>query len=102
MTAAGFWRRPIRPSGLLPTAAVLLLFPFSALAQTPTVARLVPAFGPASGNNVVIVSGTGFAAGATVTFGGAPATSVNVVNATSLTAKPPTHAAGLVTGSVPH
>ena len=96
----GSSRLPARHSTLLLIAAGALLLPLSVLAQTPAVARVVPAFGPASGNNVVIVSGTGFAAGATVTFGGAPAASVNVVNATSLTAKPPTHAAGLVTVSV--
>jgi streptogramin lyase len=60
----------------------------------------VPAFGPAAGNNIVIVSGTGFVAGATVSFGGIPATAVTVVNPTSLTAKSPTHSAGLVTVSV--
>lgn len=81
-------------------AAGALLVPLSALCQTPAVARLVPAFGSFAGNNVVIVSGSGFAAGATVTFGGLPATSVNVVNANSLTAKPPAHAVGSVTVSV--
>ncbi len=81
-------------------AAVLLLFSLSAVGQTPTVSRLVPAFGSAAGNNVIIVSGTGFAAGATVAFGGVPATSVQVVNATALTAKPPAHSAGPVSVSV--
>ena len=93
----GHWR----PEWVLAAASALLILPpLSALGQTPTVSRVVPAFGPAAGNNVVIVSGTGFAAGATVSFGGAPASSVTVVNATSLTAKPPTHSAGFVTVSV--
>ncbi len=93
-------RRHWHPGWVLAAAGALLLVPLSALCQAPTVSRLVPAFGPAAGNNIVIVSGTGFAAGATVSFGGVPATSVTVVNPTSLTAKPPTHSAGLVTVSV--
>ena len=68
----------------------------SAAAQTPAVSRTVPAFGPAVGNNVVIVVGTGFASGASVAFGGVPATSVSVVNATTLTANVPPHSAGAV------
>jgi virginiamycin B lyase len=71
-----------------------------ALAQAPTLTRLVPAFGPAGGNNIVVIAGTGFQAGATVTFGGVPASSVMVNNATALTAKPPAHAAGPVTVAV--
>jgi streptogramin lyase len=85
---------------ILAAAGALLAVPLSSPAQTATVSQVIPAFGSAVGNNVVIVSGTGFAAGATVRFGGAPATSVNVVNSTSLTAKPPTHATGLVSVSV--
>ncbi len=81
--------------------ATMSLLPCAgALGQTPTIARVVPAFGSAAGNNVVIVTGTGFAVGATVTFGGVPATSVNVVNSTSLTAHPPAHATGSLTVSV--
>jgi streptogramin lyase len=94
-----FPHRARRQTGFLAAAAALLV-PLSALCQTPTVARVVPAFGSYAGNNVVIVSGSGFAAGATVTFGGVPATSVTVVNANSLTAKPPTHGVGPVTVSV--
>jgi streptogramin lyase len=80
--------------------SVLLLLSGPALSQTPTVARVVPAFGPAGGSNIVIVTGTGFAAGATVTFGGVPATSVAIVNSTSLTAHPPAHSVGSVAVSV--
>lgn len=81
-------------------AAALLVFSLPALSQTPTVARVVPAFGPAAGSNIVIVTGTGFLAGATVTFGGVPATSVAVASSTSLTAHPPAHFAGSVAVSV--
>jgi virginiamycin B lyase len=93
-------RRHWHSGWVLAAAGAWLLVPLSALSQTPTVSRLVPAFGSIAGNNIVIVSGTGFAAGATVSFGGVPATSVAVVNSTSLTAKPPSHSAGLVTVSV--
>ncbi|MCM3877093.1 MAG: IPT/TIG domain-containing protein, partial [Thermoanaerobaculia bacterium] len=81
-------------------AATLLALSLPALGQTPTVARVVPAFGPSGGSNIVIVTGTGFGAGATVTFGGVPAASVAVVNSTSLTAHPPAHSTGSVTVSV--
>lgn len=93
-------RRRRRPGGGLLAVAALSFLCGPAVGQTPTVTRVVPAFGPATGNNIVIVTGTGFAAGATVTFGGVPATSVAVVNSTSLTAHPPPHAAGPVSVSV--
>jgi streptogramin lyase len=103
MNSFGSLRIPRRhryPRWALAAAGAFLLVPLSALSQAPTVSRLVPGFGSIAGNNIVIVSGTGFAAGATVSFGGVPATSVAVVNSTSLTAKPPAHSAGSVTVSV--
>mgnify|MGYP003693756205 CR=1 FL=1 len=42
------------------------------------------------------VSGTGFAAGATVSLGGTAATNVTIVSGTSLTATTPAHASGAV------
>src|SRR6202008_3244382 len=48
----------------------------------------------------VTITGTNFAAGATVTFGGTAATNVVVVNGTQITATTPAHAAGAVTVSV--
>jgi hypothetical protein len=44
----------------------------------------------------VTITGTGFVTGATVTFGGTAATAVTVVNATTITATTPAHAAGAV------
>jgi hypothetical protein len=44
----------------------------------------------------VTISGTGFASGATVTFDGAAAGSVNVVGSTTITAVTPAHAGGAV------
>ena len=46
------------------------------------------------------ITGTNFAAGATVTFGGTAATNVVVVSSTSITATTPAHAAGAVTVTV--
>jgi hypothetical protein len=46
----------------------------SALNPTPTVTSTTLASGPAVGNQQFVVFGTGFAAGTTVTIGGAPAT----------------------------
>jgi hypothetical protein len=58
-------------------------------AAIPTVTSITPASGPASGGTVVTIAGTNFAAGATVKFGTAAATSVTVVSATQITATSP-------------
>ncbi|HKY29503.1 MAG TPA: phospholipase D-like domain-containing protein [Pyrinomonadaceae bacterium] len=65
-------------------------------APVPTVTSVSPASGPDSGGTQVSISGSSFASGATVQFGGVPATNVNVVNATLMTATTPAHAAGTV------
>jgi hypothetical protein len=48
-----------------------------------------PTSGPAAGGTTVTVTGTGFAAGATVTVGGVPATGVTVSGTTQITATLP-------------
>jgi len=68
--------------------------------QSPTVSSVSPATGTTLGGTTVTVTGTNFAAGATVTIGGAPATNVVVQGATSLTAQTPQHAAGAADVSV--
>jgi hypothetical protein len=55
----------------------------------PSVDSLGPATGPAAGGTPVTVTGTGFASGETVSFGGVAATSVTVNSDTSLTAVAP-------------
>ena len=65
-------------------------------APAPTIGSVSPSTGSTSGGTSVTVTGTGFAAGATVSFGGSPATNVNVVNSTSITATTSAHAAGAV------
>ncbi len=61
-----------------------------------TVTSVTPNVGSSLGGTNVTIAGTGFNAGAGVTFGGSAATNVVVVNATQITAKTPAHAAGAV------
>jgi acid phosphatase len=71
-------------------------YTYQAPVPAPTVTSVTPNSGSASGGTSVTISGTGFLAGATVAIGGTAATSVNVVNSTSLTAVTPAHATGTV------
>jgi hypothetical protein len=83
---------PDGQSGTLPGG-----FTYSAPpAPAPTVAAVSPNSGPAAGGTAVTINGTNFVSGATVTFGGAIASNVNVTSSTSLTAVTPAHSAGAV------
>ncbi|HEY7390861.1 MAG TPA: IPT/TIG domain-containing protein [Bryobacteraceae bacterium] len=74
---------------------------FSAGSPTsPTVRSVSPNSGTATGGTPVIINGTNFASGGTVTFGGIAATKMTVINSTTITATTPAHAAGAVTVSV--
>jgi hypothetical protein len=55
---------------------------------------IAPASGPAAGGVAITVAGTSFAAGATLTIGGLPATGVSVVDSQHITAASPALAAG--------
>lgn len=55
----------------------------------PTIASIVPSSGSQLGGTAVTISGAGFQSGATVTIGGAAATSVVVVNEGSITCVTP-------------
>jgi hypothetical protein len=66
-----------------------------AAGQAPTVTAIAPATGPVVGGASVTITGTNFAAGATVTIGGLPARSVTVVSPTTIVAVTATHAAGV-------
>ena len=66
----------------------------------PTVTGVVPNSGATTGGTPVTITGTNFAAGATVAFGGAAGTSVVVVNSTTITATTPAGGAGAVTVTV--
>jgi len=67
---------------------------------TPTVASVSPNNGPTAGGTAVTITGTSFAAGATVKFGSNSATNVAVVNSTTITATAPAGSAGAVTVTV--
>lgn len=64
---------------------------------SPTVTGVNPASGSTAGGTAVTIAGTNFAAAATVTFGGTPATNVIVVNSTTITATTPSGSVGTVT-----
>lgn len=59
-----------------------------------------PASGPMAGGTAVILTGSGFTAGATVRFGGVPATAVTVINPNLISAIVPAQGAGSVDVSV--
>ncbi len=61
---------------------------------TPTVTSIAPTSGPATGGTAITITGTNFAAGATVKIGGVAATSVVFVGATTITCKAPARPAG--------
>ncbi len=61
-----------------------------------TVAAISPSTGSASGGVGITLTGTNLLGATGITFGGVPATSVNVVNATTITAVTPAHADGAV------
>src|ERR1700732_3252462 len=66
----------------------------------PPVISVSPNNAPAAGGTAVTITGTNFAAGATVTFGGAAATNVVVVSGTQITATTPAGSASAVTVTV--
>src|SRR5438552_16598571 len=81
-------------------AAALLSFAVAALVYpgciAPTVTSVTPNTGSTAGATPVTITGTNFLSPSTVTFGGAAATNVVVVNSTTITATTPAHAAGAV------
>ena len=62
---------------------------------TPVITNQVTTSGPAAGNSNLILIGTGFAPGTSVTMGGSPAV-VTSASATAVIALTPAHAPGLV------
>jgi hypothetical protein len=69
---------------------------YTYIVPVPTVSAISPAIGSTAGGTTVTVTGTNFGAGAALTIGGTAATSVTVVNQTTITATTPAHAAGAV------
>ena len=73
-----------------------LMSAFTYTAPAPDVTGVTPAAGPLAGGTSITITGTHFAAGASVSIGGVPATGVSVINSTTITATTPAHAAGTV------
>ena len=71
-----------------------------AIGARPSIASLSVTTGSVAGGTNLTVTGTNFAAGATITFGSASATAITVVSATQITARTLAHAAGVVTVTV--
>jgi hypothetical protein len=92
-------RTPARPAGVVSVtiqaagmqATLTNAFTYR---QPATVTSITPNSGPSTGGTLIIVTGTGFTAGSTVTVGGVPATEVTLVSATQITARTPARPAG--------
>ncbi|MFJ1270224.1 beta strand repeat-containing protein, partial [Legionella lytica] len=82
------------------TGSATLAGGFTYVVGTPTLTGLSPSTGSIEGGTLVTVTGTGFAPGTTVSFGGVAATNVNVNSATSLTAVTPAYVSGSLTVDV--
>ncbi|HEX5718186.1 MAG TPA: M12 family metallo-peptidase [Thermoanaerobaculia bacterium] len=83
------------------TAVGSCIFPAAAPPPpAPVVAAVGPKSGTTAGGTAVTITGTGFQAGATVTFGGTAASSVVVVNSTQITAVTPARSTGKVAVAV--
>lgn len=67
-----------------------------AIQSGSTLTTMNPTSGPASGGTGFTLTGTGLTGATAVRFDGVPATSVNVVNSTTVTGVTPAHAAGAV------
>ena len=66
----------------------------------PSITSVTPNNGADTGGTSVLVAGLNFRTGATVSFGGTPATGVNVLGSMLLSCNTPAHAVGAVTVSV--
>ena len=67
-----------------------------AIQSGSTLTTINPTSGPASGETGFTLTGTGLTGATSVTFDGIAATSVNVVNSTTVTGVTPAHAVGVV------
>jgi hypothetical protein len=101
LTAAGSYSAsaPVSPSGAWIMQMVAFRTP-SGGTVPPAVSSVSPNSGSTAGGTAVTITGTNFAAGATVTFGGTATTNVIAVNSTTITATTPAGSAGAVTVTV--
>jgi phosphatidylserine/phosphatidylglycerophosphate/cardiolipin synthase-like enzyme len=92
-----FWRIVSKTMADRAASSPVISFTTAAVAppaNPPTVTSVLPANGSSLGGTTVTINGTGFVAGATVSFGGVPATNVSVLSNTSISARVPAHAVG--------
>ena len=82
--------------GAAATAVDMAEFFTSTPNTAPIISGISPNSGPTAGGTSVTISGSGFATGAAVTFGGTSATNVTVAGSTTITATTPAHASGAV------
>src|SRR5437879_9406032 len=73
---------------------------FAVAQAPPTISQVTPNAGSTNGGTSVTLNGTGFTAGATVTFGSANATNVVVINDTTITATTPANPPGAINVTV--
>ncbi|MFI6536631.1 IPT/TIG domain-containing protein [Nonomuraea sp. NPDC050547] len=73
---------------------VIRLSELNACFPAPTIISVSPAAGPAAGNTLVTIKCANATPGATVTFGGTAATSITVINETTITCRTPAKAVG--------
>lgn len=66
----------------------------------PGISSITPATSPVAGQRLVTVKGTGFTGATAVTFGGTAASSFQVIDAQTISAVTPAHAAGAVQATV--
>jgi IPT/TIG domain len=90
-TVSGTATRTITGTGT-PASQAATVAGTGSLVVAPTVASVSPDNGPFNGGTSVTITGTGFVNGATVTFGGVAATSVVVVDSTTITCIVPAQA----------
>lgn len=76
--------------------AALMLLPSTAFADQPVLIAVTPSTGPTSGGTLVTIQGSGFAAGATVVFGGTFSPQVTVSSSALILATSPAGSAGNV------
>ncbi|WP_369986802.1 autotransporter domain-containing protein [Pseudomonas xanthosomatis] len=69
---------------------------YTYVTPAPTLSNVSPSSGSTAGGTGVTLTGTNFSGATAVTFGGTSATGIVVVNATTITATTPAHAAGAV------
>ena len=68
----------------------------TATKQVATVTAISPMSGPSSGATLVTITGTNFVSGAIVSFGQSTASSIKIINGTTITAVAPRHVGGTV------